>query len=432
MSDQSRNRSKSRIFTSDSDYLVGEKIIIFMTGLPARGKSYIARFLKRYLSWSGYNVKVFNVGNHRREKLGTQQTHKFFDHDDKQNKDIRDQLAMSVLETVIYWLNHEGGHVGIHDATNSTVERRQKLLARIQKEKSIQTLFIESVCTDTAMLEANINLKLESPDYRHLDPKQARSDFEARLRNYEKVYQPLDESEHLPYIKLINVGHQVMTNDIHGYLVSQIVFCLMNYHVYPRRIWLTRHGESQDNVQELLGGDSHLSPLGKIFSEALSDYMFAQKIPELKIYTSTLVRTIETAKPLRTKYKTRQTRILNEIYAGCFEGMTYEQIKKKMPEEFEARQKDKLRYRYPNGGESYLDLVERLKPIIIEIERQRSDVMIISHQAVLRTLSAYFEQVDKELLPFLSIPLHTIICITPTPFGKLEKRIALNLSLIHI
>lgn len=50
------------------------------------------------------------------------------------------------------------------------------------------------------------------------------------------------------------------------------------------------------------------------------------------------------------------------------EGMTYEEIEKQMPEEFEARKRDKLAYRYPRG-ESYLDLVQRLEPVIIEVER---------------------------------------------------------------
>jgi len=332
------------------------------------------------------------------------------------------------LEAVIHWLVFEGGHVGIHDATNTTIERRQKLVDRLSSEKGIHVLFIESLCTDSKILEANIRLKLKSPDYRDVDPKQARADFEERLRNYEKVYQPLAEDEKLPYIKLINVGHQVMTSNINGYLVSQIVFCLMNYHVEPRRIWLTRHGESQDNVIERLGGDSKLSPQGEVFSKALTDFILAENIPNLHIYTSTLRRTIETARYLKPKYATRQTRVLNELYAGCCEGMTYDEIGKEMPEEFKARQKDKLRYRYPNGGESYLDLVERLKPMIIELERQRNDVMLVSHQAVLRTLSAYFEQVDKEKLPYLPFPLNTIICITPTPFGKSERRYVLDLD----
>jgi hypothetical protein len=38
----------------------------------------------------------------------------------------------------------------------------------------------------------------------------------------------------------------------------------------------------------------------------------------------------------------------------------------KFPEIFTARQKDKLHYRYPGvGGESYMDVIERVRPIII-------------------------------------------------------------------
>lgn len=33
----------------------------------------------------------------------------------------------------------------------------------------------------------------------------------------------------------------------------------MNAHLYPRIIWLARHGESEDNTVGKLGGDSSLS-----------------------------------------------------------------------------------------------------------------------------------------------------------------------------
>ena len=45
-------------------------------------------------------------------------------------------------------------------------------------------------------------------------------------------------------------------------------------------------------------------------------------------------------------------------------------------------------YRYPRG-ESYEDLVARLEPVIMELERQEN-VLVIGHQAVLRCLLAYF------------------------------------------
>jgi len=68
--------------------------------------------------------------------------------------------------------------------------------------------------------------------------------------------------------------------------------------------------------------------------------------------------------------------------------MTYEEIAEKFPQEFSARDKSKFSYRYPRG-ESYEDLVARLEPVIMELERQEN-VLLIGHQAVLRCLLAYF------------------------------------------
>ena len=38
--------------------------------------------------------------------------------------------------------------------------------------------------------------------------------------------------------------------------------------------------------------------------------------------------------------------MLDEIQAGIFDGWTYEDIEKQMPQEYAARKKDKLKYRY--------------------------------------------------------------------------------------
>jgi len=71
--------------------------------------------------------------------------------------------------------------------------------------------------------------------------------------------------------------------------------------------------------------------------------------------------------------------------------MTHAEIKAKFPELWEARLKDKLYFRYPGaGGESYIDLIQRIKPVIVELERQHKSVLVVSHLAVQRCLLAYF------------------------------------------
>uniref|UniRef100_A0A8D1KVX7 6-phosphofructo-2-kinase n=1 Tax=Sus scrofa TaxID=9823 RepID=A0A8D1KVX7_PIG len=160
----------------------------------------------------------------------------------------------------------------------------------------------------------------------------------------------------------------------------------MNIHVTPRSIYLCRHGESELNLRGRIGGDSGLSPRGKQYAYALADFIKSQAISSLKVWTSHMKRTIQTAEALDVPYE--QWKALNEIDAGVCEEMTYEEIQEHYPEEFALRDQDKYRYRYPKG-ESYEDLVQRLEPVIMELERQEN-VLVICHQAVMRCLLAYF------------------------------------------
>jgi broad specificity phosphatase PhoE len=64
-------------------------------------------------------------------------------------------------------------------------------------------------------------------------------------------------------------------------------------------------------------------------------------------------------------------------------------MQSKFPQEFAWRDQDKLQYRYP-WGESYIDIMTRLKPVLLELEGDIDNLLIISHQAVLRCLLGYF------------------------------------------
>jgi len=74
------------------------------------------------------------------------------------------------------------------------------------------------------------------------------------------------------------------------------------------RLFLIRHGESEtnahwDQVVESAQLNSHLTALGQEQAQKLADWM-VKKVPEVDaIYTSSLVRTIETAAPLVNHYQ---------------------------------------------------------------------------------------------------------------------------------
>ena len=397
------------------------RLALVMVGLPARGKTYVARKISRYLSWLGIKTQNFNVGDYRRSRLGGQQPARFFDPDNPEGKATRRELALAALDDMLDWFD-SGGEVGIYDATNSTRKRRERVYNRC-KEKNVQVVFVESIC-DEGVVEANIReTKLRSPDYADMDPDEAVLDFRRRIAHYERVYETIDDQDK-SYVKLIDVGRQVVVNRMEGYLSARLIFFLMNIHAARRRIWLTRHGESEFNLLRRIGGDADLTDAGIEYARSLGRFL-KERHPEgevVRVWTSTLKRTIQTAAHMGVQFVS--LRALNEIHAGVCDGMTYEQIRRRMPDEFKARKANKFRYRYPRG-ESYADVIQRLEPVIVELERQRSPVMVVGHQAVLRALYGYLMGIPQEECPFIKLPLHTAIQLTPTAYGYDEQRFAL-------
>lgn len=143
---------------------------------------------------------------------------------------------------MLKWFRN-GGVVGILDATNSTKERRKWVMDTVAKE-GVDVIFVESKCDDEALILANIrDVKTSSPDYKGQDPEAAALDFRNRIRNYEKVYKSINEDgdeDELTYLKIMDVGKQVIINRIRDYLQSRIVYYLMNLHIRPRTVWLSR------------------------------------------------------------------------------------------------------------------------------------------------------------------------------------------------
>lgn len=296
-----------------------------------------------------------------------------------------------------------------------------------------------------------------SPDYAEVAPDEATADFYSRMRAYEEAYETVDEAEGLAYIKLRDLAAgagSLTASRLSGFLPSRIVYLLLNAQLAFRPIFLCRHGESRDNIAGRVGGDSSLSSAGRDFASRLRSFVEALPPAErpAAVWTSTLRRTVQTARGLGPGWPTVQWRALDEIDAGKAEGLTYGEMRAQsafgfcgwrgaakktksrarfvgphtgaarppVPEEHAARSADKLRYRYPRG-ESYLDVIARLEPVIVEarsavkqtnqqacfahptpppappppppppqVERQRSPVLIVGHQAVLRALLGYF------------------------------------------
>ncbi len=324
------------------------------------------------------------------------------------------------------WFDDEHGVVGILDATNSTAQRRNWIL-QLCRENKIEPMFVESWCDDKELIMNNIlDVKTTSPDYKGEDPEFAVQDFLKRIEKYEEVYETINNPD-LTYVKIKNVSSQVLINRIESYLESRIVYYLMNLHIKPRCIWLSRHGESMFNLSGQIGGDADLSPRGQQYSKMLPD-LVRKSVGDrpLTVWTSTLKRTQQTSKYL--DYPQLQWKALDELDAGVCDGMTYEEVEQQYPEDFKARDDNKYEYRY-RGGESYRDVVIRLEPIIMELERQEN-ILIVTHQAVLRCIYAYFMNVPQDQSPWMDVPLHTLIKLEPRAYNTIVSKIKADIPAV--
>lgn len=302
--------------------------------------------------------------------------------------------------------------------------------------KNFKLIWIESICTLDEVIERNIfKTKVNSPDYKNWDDtEKAAEDFRKRIKEYEKVYETITtegDGEDQAFIQIINQGTEIVMRNIKGYLESKILSYLVNLHTGDRPIYFTRHGESEDNVKSLIGGDAQLSENGVKYSEHLlnffkseiSDYSYLEEGPI--VYSSTMRRTIQTADKLNSLGQRIVIKNLDELNAGLRDGLSYEQIKHEYPEEYEERLNDKLKYRYPRG-ESYMDVISRMEPLIYELERNKGPVIVVGHQAALRCLYGYFANIPIETIPNLSIPLNTIIKFVPEAYGFTEQRFSID------
>lgn len=96
---------------------MANKLVCVTVGLPARGKTFIAQKIKRYLRWLGIRTRVFNVGDYRRRLCGNygnsgtgtpnMLNHEFFDATNVEASLLRHESALLALNDMIEWLTSE-------------------------------------------------------------------------------------------------------------------------------------------------------------------------------------------------------------------------------------------------------------------------------------------------------------------------------------
>ena len=220
----------------------------------------------------------------------------------------------------------------------------------------------------------------------------------------------------------------MITRNCSGYVPSQISFYLQNVHIHPRKIFLsltsmTRVGSSEEATSLQYGESANLTSEGRVYSQTLAQFCEKQRdmvaeCAEFLVLSGASRVHAETLFHLRMLFSCYSTPLLNEMRGGDLHGLSRAVIKKNHPQEYQNRAKNKLNYRFPGvGGESYLDIIERVRPVVIELERQRRSVLAVCHIAVLRCIYAYLMGTKLEEIPYLQFKAHHVYEITPGPFG---------------
>jgi len=402
------------------------KLVFVMVGLPARGKSFLSMRLARFLEWTGTSTRVFNVGKHRRATETGVQDAAYFDPQDVDAVARREELAMDVLQEMIDWLKDGKERFAIFDATNTTKARRHTVAMRMwDEDRNIGVIFVESLCNDPAVLEANVTLKLsKSPDYASIPREQARKDLLSRLSNYEMVYEPIDEEmlnlggEVVPmsFIKVRNFSSHVVAHNIWGRAAMTVLPFVMAIHVGSRPLWLVRLPHSADSAQawrrarewpapaHIRFSEQTLSPRGTAFADLLIAFL-QREAPDLVPFSCTHRRGIDIAERLGNQ---RVRVALNPQERGECNGLSAKQIAAHAPEVWA----DPMNTRF-SGGENLRDVLQRLIPTLIEIEQEMRPVAVIAPLSVLQIIYCHYSAQPVSGALTVEIPLHTVVEIRP-------------------
>jgi len=159
----------------------------------------------------------------------------------------------------------------------------------------------------------------------------------------------------------------------------------------PVRMWLIRHGEPETDAQGRCYGrlDWGLSDRGQFQAQMAAQALSGK--PLAAVYSSPRRRARQSAEFLGTA-KGMAVQILEglcEIDFGDFEGLTYEEIERQYPEQYQRWMTRPTEIHFP-GGESFAQMQTRVIATTTKLcqRHQGQSIAIVSHGGVNRIILA--------------------------------------------
>ncbi|WP_029915520.1 alpha-ribazole phosphatase [Pelobacter seleniigenes] len=155
------------------------------------------------------------------------------------------------------------------------------------------------------------------------------------------------------------------------------------------RLHLLRHGQVEGYQEKRYNGqgDVRLTDLGRQQSAAFAGRFQHHKLSA--IYSSDLYRCRVAADQiaLLQNIAPLYREDLRELHIGDWEGRTWEQLQQEYPELWQARLNDIVNVA-PPGGESMLQMAERIRPAVKEIINAHvgGEIVLVAHGGVNRVI----------------------------------------------
>lgn len=156
------------------------------------------------------------------------------------------------------------------------------------------------------------------------------------------------------------------------------------------RVYLIRHGQidGYEGIPVIGHTDVDLTETGSIQMHRMAERL---RFADIKaIYSSDLKRSVTGARIIAQYHDVPLYTLpgLREMYFGKWEGLNMSEVQERFPDELKTRQADLAHYRAPGGGESPVDLSNRVLDCFKDIlpEHRKDDIAIVAHGGVNRII----------------------------------------------